>query len=252
MGGDYMATDYLTRKFKGKFRVRAEYDHDTGDFFRDSEGNLEESFCDFYINGKNGIKIVHGHRDVLGCYIPSKARGMNILRQIYSDNIDKKVPNNAKEKYLDTICKALVDNKVLVSCEVLDFEAVFEFKAAMIDYIDSLVGLETKGSNIPPFSTKNLPKTKYTIPEDDLKLYDDAIKHLPKKEVVVKDKTRVMVDGLLIKNLNLEFDKVITKSQPKGFDINADRKLKGLNGKNYIHSFGPEMWNKYCEFLSKK
>ena len=32
-------------------------------------------------------------------------------------------------------------------------------------------------------------------------------------------------------------------------DLNKDKKTKGLNGKEYIHSLGNDMWIKYCDFL---
>lgn len=247
---------HYLKKYVGTYRVKAEYDQETNDFPRDptDPSKIDPSFDDLYIECQNDIQIKHGMGSMLWCYVPSKSRGINILKKIYIDKVSDKLPKETSKttKYYDNLSKALVASKVLLDVEVLDFEVIFEFKATMIDYIASIVGAKTKGCTISPFSVKNLPKAAYKIPEEDLKLYDNAIEHLPKKEVVVKDKVRVMVDGLLIKNLNLEFDKVIIKSQPKGFDINADRKLKGLNGKNYIHSFGTEMWRQYCEFLSKK
>ena len=65
----------------------------------------------------------------------------------------------------------------------------------------------------------------------------------------MKGKERTLIDMVLIKELNKKFDKIIIKSQHKNFDINKDRKKKGLKGKEYIHSFGKDMWNQYCNFL---
>ena len=67
--------------------------------------------------------------------------------------------------------------------------------------------------------------------------------------IEIKGKERTMPDGLLIKAANKDFDKIIIKSKSKGFDLNKDKKTKGLNGKEYIHSLGNDMWIKYCDFL---
>lgn len=242
------------RKYVGTYRVKAEYDLETNDYPRLENGNLDPSFDDYYIDCKNNIKIKHGTGNILSCYIPSKSRGMNILRQIYKDNISGKLPSEGPktQKYLENLCETLVAKEILASAEVLDYEVYFEFKATMIDYIATLVGAKTYGASINPMSSKNLPKTKYEIPEEDVKLYKDAIKDLPTKVMKVGDKERVSVDMILLKNLNKDFDKVIIKSQRKGFDINKDKKKKGLKGREYIHSFGSDMWQKYCEFLKNE
>lgn len=236
------------RKYVGTYRVKADYDLETKDFPRDEHGSLDSSFDDLYIECKNNIKIRHGVGNVLSCFIPSKPRGMNILRQIYEDKVSKKLPKE-KDKYLETLCAELVEKEILVSAEVLDFEVYFEFKAVEIDYIAKLVGAKTNGKSISPFSEKNLPKTPYKIPDKDMKLYKAATKNLPTKTVVMQGKSREMIDGLLVKKLNKEFDEIIIKSQADGFDVNKDRKLKGLKGKDYIHSIG--MWKEYCKFLEE-
>lgn len=235
------------RKFVGQYRVKADYDLETNDFPRDEHGNLDSSFDDLYIECKNNIKIRHGVGNVLSCYIPSKSRGLNVLRQIYQDKISKTLPK--ENGYFEKLCAKLVEKEILVSAEVLDFEIYFEFKAVEIDYIAKLVGAKTNGKSISPFSDKNLPKTPYKIPEEDMKLYKEATKNLPTKTVVMQGKPREMIDGLLVKRLNKEFDEVIIESQGKNFDINKDRKLKGLKNKEYIHAIG--MWNQYCEFLGR-
>lgn len=239
------------RKYVGTYRVKAEYDMSTNDWPRLENGTLDPSFDDYYIDCSNNIKIKHGVGSVLSCYIPTRQRGMNILKQIYKDNISEKLPQEDKktQKYLENLCSELVKKGILESAEVLDYEVYFEFKATMIDYIAKLVGAKTYGASINPLSSKNLPKTKYEIPEEDVELYKDAIKDFPTQVINFGDKQRTSVDMVLLKNLNKEFEKIITKSQRKGFDINKDRKKKGLKGREYIHSFGPDMWKKYCEFL---
>lgn len=237
------------KKFVGQYRVKADLDAETNDFLRTPDGNLDPTFDDYYIDCANNIKIRHGVQNVLSCYIPSKGRGANILRSIHQDKISKTLPKE-KDSYSEKLCAALVNNNILVSAEVLDGEVYFEFKADMIDYVAKLVGAKTYGASISPMSVKNLPKTTYKIPEEDMKLYQEAIKDFPTKTVTMNGAERSMVDGLLISRLTGKFDEVIIKSQPKKFNIDQDRKLKGLKGKEYIHSLG--MWQQYCEFLKNE
>ena len=239
---------HYLKKYIGTYRVKADYDLNTNDFPRLIDGILDPTFDDLYIDCKNNIKIRHGVGNVLSCYIPSKGKGINILRQIYQDNISNNLPKE-KDSYCEKLCEELVNKNILVSAEILDGEAYFEFKADMIDYIAKLVGAKTSGASISPFSSKNLPKEPYKIPEKDLKLYKEAIKGFPVKTVVINGKERTMVDGLLINRLTSGFDEVIIKSKPKKFDINKDRKTKCLKGKEYVHSLGESIWKEYCEFL---
>lgn len=241
-------SDYL-RKYVGKYRVKAEYDQSTNDFPRLENGNLDPSYDDMYIDCKNNIQIKHGGGSMLGCYIPAKQRGVNILRKIYKDNISDKLPSETSKTrtYFDNLTKALVEQDVLLHVEVLDFEVYFEFKSSMIDYIAKLVGAKTSGANISPFSSKNLPKASYKIPEKDMKAYKEAIKDFPTKSVTIKGEKQDIVDGLLVSRVSQQFDKIIIKSQPKGFDINKDRKQKCLKGREYIHAMGK--WDEYIEFL---
>ena len=237
------------RKFVGTYRVKADYDLDTNDYPR-LDDVLDPSFDDLYIDCKNNIKIRHGVGNILSCYIPSKSRGLNILRQIYQDKVSETLPKE-KSAYCENLCTKLVEEEILVSAEVLDGEAYFEFKATMIDYIAEIVGAKTSGASIQPLSPKNLPKTPYKIPDKDLKLYNESIKDFPTRATVIHGKEMNVVDGLLISRITKEFDEVIIASQSKKFDINKDRKLKGLKGKNYIHSLGNDMWQKYCDFLKE-
>ena len=243
---------HYLKKFVGKYRVKADYDVETNDFPRLIDGaTLDPTFDDLYIDCRNNIKIRHGVGNVLSCYIPNKGRGANILRQIYQDKISENLPKE-KDLYCEKLCEELANKNILVSAEILDGEAYFEFKADIIDYIAKLVGAKTNGARIDPFNVKNLPREPYEIPEKDLKLYKEATKDYPVKTIVINGKERTMVDGLLIARVISEFDEIIIKSKPKKFDINKDRKTKCLKGKDYVHSLGEEMWVKLCEFLKDK
>lgn len=237
---------YLKR-YVGTYRVKADIDLDTNDFPRMENGTLDPSFDDYYIDCKNDIKIRHGVGSVLSCYIPSRTRGMNTLKQIYEERALKDAPKEqaATQKYLENLCKALVAENILVSAEVLDGEVYFEFKADMIDYIAKLVGAKTYGATISPLSPKNLPRTPYKIPDKDLKTYKEAIKNLPTRSTTIGGKTMDVVDVVILNEANRKFDKIIAKT--KNIDVGKDRRSKCLKTKEYIHSLG--MWQQYCEFL---
>ena len=242
--------NYL-RKYVGTYRVKAEYDLSTNDYPRTEDGRLDPSFDDLYIDCRNNIKIKHGAGSVLSCYVPTKQRGTNILRKIYEDNISENLPKETSQTrtYFEKLTKQLVENGILISAEILDYEVYFEFSADKIDYIAKLVGAKTNGAKMSPFSPKNLPREPYKIPDKDMKLYKAATKNFPTKTVEVHGKPRTMIDGILIQSLTKKFDEVIIKSQPKGFNVVKDRKKKCLKGKEYIHSM--DLWNEYCEFLKE-
>lgn len=240
------------RKYVGTYRVKAEYDLATKDFPRLESGSLDPSFDDLYIDCANNIQIKHHGSNILCCYIPKKHKGMNVLKNIYQDKISKTFPEETTsdaKKYLENLCKELVEKEVLVGAEVLDFEVFFEFKANMIDYIAKLVGAKTSGANISPFSPKNLPREPYKIPNKDMDLYKEAIKNIPTKIVDMGRGPIVMPDGFVIKRLNKQFDEIIASTQKPGFDVDKDRRIKGLKPKEYIHQMG--LWKQYCEFLRK-
>ena len=75
--------NYLTQHYKGKYRIKAHYDLSTNDFVRDANGELDDSFGDFYLSGRSGIEIHHGVGSELACYIPKLQLGINILKSYY-------------------------------------------------------------------------------------------------------------------------------------------------------------------------
>ena len=238
------------RRYVSTYRVKAEYDLETKDFPRLDNGNLDPSFDDLYIDCANKIQIKHHGSNVLCCYIPKKHKGMNILKKIYQDKVSETFPEEKtsdEKKYLENLCRELVEKEILVSAEVLDFEVIFEFKADMIEYIAKLVGAKTSGANISPFSSKNLPREPYKIPDKDMKLYAKVMEDFPTRVSPLNGKD--IPDGTLITKLNKQFDEVIAATQEPGFDVNKDRRTKGLKAKEYYHSLGKETWQQYCEFL---
>lgn len=279
---------YLEQHYKGRWRIRAKYDLGTNDWCRDHNGDLDDSFSDFFIDCKNNIEIKHGVGSILSCYIPSLQRGNSILRKIFiekfdgyiktKESINKENQNKTIEFYYknkifyiqvfildekiktydkcvntykdEFINKTLIEEDILLEIDVLDEEVYFTFKADLIDYIAKLVGARTSGASISPMSNKNLPKNNYTIPQDDLDKYNSIISVIPKRTVVIKDVSRTMIDGLAINRLVSGFDAVIQKVKGKKYDINGERKLTGLKGKDFVSSIG--LWDKFLIYLEKE
>ena len=97
---------------------------------------------------------------------------------------------------------------------------------------------KTNGASISPFSNKNLPKNKdYKIPDECLDVYKELVSKLPKNQMI-----------LLSKYTNSFLQSLVTKKNTWE-DIKADMALKGLSGKNYIHSIGK--WNEYISYLER-
>jgi len=214
-------------KFIGTYRVKACYDLRTKDFIRLENGNLDKSFNDFYIQCANNVEIRDASNNELMVYVPTLKRGRNIVNKIYE-----------------------VYGKDLISkIEETDAEVIFNFKTKDMDKIAKIVKPATSGAKIKPFSIKNLPRGSYTIPVKDMDDYNDLIAFIPKKKMMIKDREIIMPDGLIIKNMITGFDKIIQKSKGKDYNINAERKLCGLKGIEFINSLGEDMWNKFLDYL---
>ncbi|MFA7663830.1 MAG: hypothetical protein WCY33_03380 [Clostridia bacterium] len=239
--------NYLYKKYKGEFRVKADYDLSTNDFPRDEQGNIEPSFDDYYIPCASKSKIRHYEQNILLYFCPSIGRFRNILRKIYEDkvgNLDKFTSTKKfKDKEItsydyDSIQKELLDKQILVDIEEYEDEGEFRFKTDLMEYIAELVKARTSGANISPLSKKNLPSAKYNIPEEDLIKYRKIIEVLEREEMY------------LLAQWSKKFDKVIQSKKGKLYDVNTKRKRSCLSGKEYIHSIG--LFNDYLEFLQKQ
>ena len=121
-----------------------------------------------------------------------------------------------------------------------DKEIEFKFHARKLEYIASFLKPATAGSDISPFSTKNLPKCDYPIPEEDLAKYNAILDSMDNK------------DYLLISRVTDAFltNKLQKSKQYRTIDLKKDMKKKCLKTKEYIHSLGE--WDKYIEYLKKE
>lgn len=217
--------DTYLNKYKGKYRVRAHYDLDTNDFVRDDEGNLDDSFGDFYLSGRSGIEVKHGYGSMLACYIPSLQIGNNVLKSYYETTI-----GNPNGKSMDRIIKELKENGYVDDVDILSIEVFFTFHANHLDTLAPIIKLKTSGANISPFSTRNLPKAPYSIPKKDMDKYK---------------KCRGDLTGLEIGKIQNEF---ITKTFNKDFKVNLRKEM--LKPLQYFHKHG--YFNEYCEFVKEK
>ena len=206
-------TSYLTDKFKNQYRIKVPYNLTTNDFTRKLNGNLEDTDC--FIDCQYGNKIFHYGRDVLQAYIPSLGRGHNILKAISE-----------------------IDPSIIFDIEETDAEILFKFKYSNSGKIIPLLKPKTSGAGISPFSSKNLPRNKgYKIPDEELQSYKDILANIPENE-------RLSI-GIITNN----FIKTLATKRNPMENIKADMKLKGLKGKEYIHSIG--QWEKYMKYLKE-
>ena len=77
----------------------------------------------------------------------------------------------------------------------------------------------TSGAGISPYSTKNLPKSSYVIPEEDLAEYKKIVSKIqPEHVLTITHITNNFIKGLATKKNSIE-------------NIKSDMKLKCLKGK---------------------
>ena len=115
---------------------------------------------------------------------------------------------------------------------------MIKFKYSDSDKIIPLLKPRTSGANISQFSTRNLPKNKgYKIPDEDLSLYKEIVAKIPPERI------------LILTHITNSYIKTLVNRRNTMDKIRADMKLKGLSGKNYIHSIGK--WKDYIKYMEK-
>lgn len=205
-------TSYLIDKFKGIYRLKVPYDFKTKDYNRKLNGTLED--IDVYIDCANNVKIFYYGSSILQAYIPSLQRGHNIIKAITD-----------------------IDSSMIFDIEETDSEVLFKFKYVNSDKIIPLLKPKTSGAGISPFSSKNLPKTDYKIPDEDFIKYKNIVSKIPQNEI------------LRITHTSNEYLKSLVTKKQTWEDIKTDIKLKGLKAKEYLHSIGK--WDEYIKYLEE-
>ena len=201
--------------YKGIYRIKVPYNLSTNQFSRKSNENFEDIDC--YIDCKYGNKVFHYGHSILEAYIPSIIRGHNIIKYI-NDNFGKDVISNVIET---------------------NAEVFFRFNAKYDDKIIPLLKPKTSGASISPFSSKNLPKNKdYKIPDEEFDTYKNIVDKIPRERI------------LSITHITSDFIKSLTTKKNNLENIKADMALKGLKGKEYIHSI--DKWEDYINYLRKE
>lgn len=216
--------NYLTTHYKGKYRVRAHYDKSTNDFIRDADGNLDDSFADFYLSGRSGIEIKHATGSDLACYIPKLKVGNGVLKSYYEKQI-----GSCEDKTMDAIVIELQNSGFISECDILSTEVLFVFPAKYLDDLDPIVKLRTSGASISPFSTRNLPKAPYVIPKADMDAYKEAKGEL---------------NGLQISRIQDEFIREFFDE-----DIKSQMKLEMLKANQWFHKHG--YWQDYLNAIKE-
>lgn len=201
--------------YKGKYRIKCEWDQSTNQFSRKLDDTYEDIDC--YIDCYKNIKIYYYGKSILEAYIPSLGRGHNIIKSI-------------KDELSEDIIFNIVET---------DSEILFQFKASNMNKLEKYLKPKTNGASISPFSSKNLPKNKeYKIPDEELQCYKNIVKKIGQNRILdISHRTNEYLKSLVSKKITWE-------------NIKADMALKGLFGKNYIHSIGK--WNEYINYLEKR
>ena len=201
---------YLYDKFKGIYRLKVPIDSNTNDYCRKLNGTYED--VDMYIDCQFGNKVFHFGGNILQAYIPSLQRGHNILKKLEE-----------------------IDKFLIFGIEETDSEVLFKFKYVNSDIIIPLLKPKISGANVSPFSVKNLPKSSYTIPDEDLVLYKNTVAKIPPERILT-----------ITHSTNNFIKSLATKKNPME-NIKADMRKKCLKGKEYIHSIGK--WQEYIQYL---
>ena len=258
---------YLERHYVGKYRVKARYDEYTGDFPRNENGGIDESFDEQYIPCKRG-EIRHTYKntrgkDILVWYCSGTGKGRNVYKEIkeaYPDiylEVDEELDKHGLPDFVED-CMIYFDAKDIekiatIVCpstygaSIPDFveDCMIYFDAKDIEKIATIVCPSTYGASIRPYSIRNLPKTPYTIPEENLQKYKDIVK---------KSNMETMEFAIAMRTINKEFsqaqDDKVTKKKKDYIHFSLAQKNSKLKYKEYVHSMG--LWEEYLEFLSKK
>lgn len=204
-------SNYLMTHYKGIYRLRAPLDINLKVFPREYTGQFAEN--DVYIDCQHKGQIFHYGKAVLQFYTPSKGRGRNIIKAI-------------KEDFGDSI---------IYNIEETDSEVLFKFNSKYMTTLESYLQPKTNGADRSPFSTKNLPKTKYIIPDEDLLPYKEIVSKIPQNQLIS-----------LVHTTNSFLQSLATKKNTWE-NIKADMAIKGLKGKEYIHAI--HKWNEYIGYI---
>ena len=244
---------FMMDKFKGTYRLRSPFCTQTFQFPRDINGNFADN--DIYIDCANGIQISYfGNRGKLEAYIPSLGRGRNIVKAIYSEfvkpieeseyfsattkeNDDGETKTTNSFDY-DALYADKELNKIIYDIYDTDEEVLFKFSWERMKDFEKYFKPKTSAASRSPFSSKNLPKSDYEIPEEDQLKYKEVAAKLPKEDI------------LKIGRMTSDYIKSLANRKNKLEDIKNDMKQKCMRNNQYIHSINK--WDDYLKYLEKE
>lgn len=249
-------SNLLITKYKGRYTLKVPFDQNTRDFNRKLNGAYED--VDVYIKCANKCKIFYyGNRGTLQFYCPSLQRGRNIIKEIYGKYInpdnssiekkdmdverDGKILHITRVSYCPTDVELykqdLTKDNIIFEIEETDSEVLFKFKYTDMDKLESILNPSTIACNRSPFSTKNLPKSDYKIPSEDLGIYSDTIKNIPKNELIK------------LVHISQEFMKKKAKTKKQITTLNAEKKKLGMKPKEFYYYKG--WWDEYVKYVKE-
>ena len=130
------------------------------------------------------------------------------------------------------------DPSLIFDIEETDSEILFKFKYVNSDKVIPLLKPRTSGSQISPFSSKNLPKSNFKIPDDKLTQYKEIVSKIPPEKLLTLSRiTHSYLQTLITKKNTWE-------------NIKSDMRLKCVKGKEYIYMIGK--WDEYLKYLENE
>ena len=193
---------------------------------------------DLYIPCAHNCQIYHYGKSILVAYIPSIMKGHNVLKELGTRLCGLKFDKGFKD--YDGLYEALYKEGTIKHIMENDEEIEFRFHSKSIDLIAELLNAKTFGAGISPFSTRNLPKASYTIPDEEIAAY---------KKITSKVRRE---DSLAIKNITNDFiQNTIAKSNVyRSKDIKKEIRKLMLKNKDFIHYTG--YWDRYIDYLQNE
>lgn len=130
------------------------------------------------------------------------------------------------------------DPSLIFGIEETDSEILFKFKYVNSDKVIPLLKPRTSGSQISPFSSKNLPKSNFKIPDDKLIQYKEIVSKIPPEKLLTLSRmTHSYLQTLVTKKNTWE-------------NIKSDMRLKCVKGKEYIYMI--DKWDEYLKYLENE
>lgn len=224
-------------KYKGTYRLKPNLDQFTNDFPRTEDETIDPSYDDIYIKCANNSQIYHYGHNVLVAYIPSITRGHNILKAIAKEL--HLISDDTEFRKYETLYSLLENNGTIFGIMENDLEIEFKFHVHNFDFVAKYLKPSSYGADISPFSTKNLPKQNYKIPEKDLEEYRKITGHiLADNKLTISLVTKDFMSKILSKD-----------SVYNTISMKSHMRQTMLKGKEYIHKMG--YWDKYLDYLRK-